>query len=114
MPTAEDIVSRCTSSSVQLQARDIIVDEVKVDLTNGSGNPMDNVSFFHYLDSHEKIKLEADQISGMFPMNNRVRSCRTKPVSPRMHHLHHHAIHAPETKLEHITSPKKHGHACQI
>lgn len=42
----------------------------QVDLSRGSQNPMDSVSFFDYADSVEKKKMPADQIGTMFPICN--------------------------------------------
>ncbi len=44
-----------------------------MDLTKGSQNPMDSVSFFHHAESTEKVSLRAKQISTMFPLSNLVR-----------------------------------------
>lgn len=61
----------CGSSRL-LREEDIIISEVKVDLTKGDKNPMDNVSFFDYPESKEKRKVPPHHISAMFPVCNRV------------------------------------------
>ena len=71
-PTAADIIA--AKGSNLLKADDIIISEVKVDLTKGDRNPMDNVSFFDYPESSEKRKVPPHQISTMFPICNRVSS----------------------------------------
>lgn len=78
-PTAADIIA--AKGSNLLRADDIIISEVKVDLTKGDRNPMDNVSFFDYPESTEKRKVPPHQISTMFPICNRVSSRPTlQPV----------------------------------
>ncbi len=71
-PTPADIIA--AKGSHLLRAEDIIISEVKVDLTKGDRNPMDNVSFFDYPESTEKRKVPPHQISTMFPICNRVSS----------------------------------------
>jgi hypothetical protein len=81
-PTAEQIISYNPDRSVRLRVDDIIIDEVKVDLTRGSSNPMDNVRFFHFAHSTDKLKMPRDQISSMFPMSCRVRSGTCSSLIP--------------------------------
>ena len=50
-----------------------VMGDCQVDLTKGSQNPMDSVSFFHHAESTEKVSLRAKQISTMFPLSNLVR-----------------------------------------
>ncbi|KAK9918697.1 hypothetical protein WJX75_006087 [Coccomyxa subellipsoidea] len=75
-PSAQDIVSHSSDSSVKLDPDNIIIDVAKVDLTKGSQNPMDSVSFFHHAESTEKVSLKANQISTMFPLSNLEKHCR--------------------------------------
>lgn len=71
-PTAQQIISYNSDSAVQLRPENIIIDEVKVDLTRGNSNPMDNVSFFYFANDTEKFTMTPNQTSSMFPMNCRV------------------------------------------
>ena len=73
-PTAADIIKHGSSTTqAELREDDIIISQVKVDLTKGDSNPMDNVSFFDYPQSTEKRRVPQHQISTMFPICNRVR-----------------------------------------
>ncbi|EIE24922.1 hypothetical protein COCSUDRAFT_14348 [Coccomyxa subellipsoidea C-169] len=78
------------ADSMRLNPDDVIIDVAKVmggcqvDLTKGSQNPMDSVSFFHHAESTEKVSLRAKQISTMFPLSNLEKHCRiySKDSSP--------------------------------
>ncbi|CAL8464238.1 g3773 [Coccomyxa elongata] len=75
-PSAQDIASHNSDSSASLNLDNIIIDVARVDLSRGSQNPMDSVSFFDYADSVEKKKMPADQIGTMFPICNVEKHCR--------------------------------------
>ena len=67
MPTPAEVLKHGKGN---LQERDIIISEAKVDLTKGDQNPMDNVSFFDYPESTEKKTVPRHHISAMFPECN--------------------------------------------
>ncbi|CAK0787043.1 hypothetical protein CVIRNUC_010259 [Coccomyxa viridis] len=73
MPTPAEVLKHGKGN---LQERDIIISEAKVDLTKGDQNPMDNVSFFDYPESTEKKTVPRHHISAMFPECNREHWCR--------------------------------------
>ena len=79
MPTPAEVLKHGKGN---LQERDIIISEAKVDLTKGDQNPMDNVPFFDYPESTEKKTVPRHHISAMFPECNRV-SC---PLLLCLHH----------------------------
>ena len=72
LPTAAEIIAAKASNLLSID--DVIISEVKVDLTKGDRNPMENVSFFDYPESTEKRKVPPHQISTMFPICSRVSS----------------------------------------
>lgn len=65
-PSPEDVVSYYRGSSdVKLHAKDIIVQENKINYSMKDRNPLDNVHFYDYIGSTEKRTLKPDQISSM-------------------------------------------------
>ncbi|WMV28713.1 hypothetical protein MTR67_022098 [Solanum verrucosum] len=64
--TAQDII--CSQNSdAQLNEEDVIVTNVKIDLTSGRNNPLERISFFQDYDSFEKSHIKDDRISHLLP-----------------------------------------------
>ncbi|KAK4715814.1 hypothetical protein R3W88_014152 [Solanum pinnatisectum] len=64
--TAQDII--CSQKSdAQLNEEDVIVTNIKIDLTSGRNNPLERISFFQDYDSFEKSHIKDDRISHLLP-----------------------------------------------
>ncbi|KAL3337170.1 hypothetical protein AABB24_029694 [Solanum stoloniferum] len=64
--TAQDIICSQKSDS-QLNEEDVIVNNVKIDLTSGRNNPLERISFFQDYDSFEKSHIKDDRVSHLLP-----------------------------------------------
>ena len=102
MPTPAEVLKHGKGN---LQERDIIISEAKVDLTKGDQNPMDNVSFFDYPESTEKKTVPRHHISAMFPECNRV-SC---PLLLLLPWVTQPSVTAPLLRAVHTVKPPLHA-----
>lgn len=65
--TAGDIVCSQKSRGITLKEEDVAVCNVKIDLTNGMGNPLERINFFQDYESMDKISIPDAQISHLLP-----------------------------------------------
>ncbi|XP_042498660.1 deoxynucleoside triphosphate triphosphohydrolase SAMHD1 homolog [Macadamia integrifolia] len=65
--TAQDIVCSQKSSEVTLREEDVIVSNVKIDLTRGRRSPLESIKFFQDYDSNEKLSIKEEDISLLLP-----------------------------------------------
>ncbi|CAI9111057.1 OLC1v1011191C1 [Oldenlandia corymbosa var. corymbosa] len=65
--TANDIVSSQKSGGLKFNEDDVVVSNVRIDLTRGKHNPLESVSFFKDFDSDEKFPIPDDRISHLLP-----------------------------------------------
>ncbi|CAK9162810.1 unnamed protein product [Ilex paraguariensis] len=65
--TAQDIVCSQKSGGLILREEDIAVSNVKIDLTRGRRNPLENINFFKDYESEEKFSIADDRISHLLP-----------------------------------------------
>ncbi|XP_060214287.1 uncharacterized protein LOC132641347 isoform X1 [Lycium barbarum] len=64
--TAQDII--CSQNSdAYLNEEDVIVTNVKIDLTSGRNNPLERISFFQDYDNFEKSHITDDRVSHLLP-----------------------------------------------
>ncbi|KAK4376858.1 hypothetical protein RND71_003154 [Anisodus tanguticus] len=64
--TAQDII--CSQNSdAHLNDEDVIVTNIKIDLTSGRNNPLERISFFQDYDSFEKSHIKDDRVSHLLP-----------------------------------------------
>ncbi|KAJ4974251.1 hypothetical protein NE237_007425 [Protea cynaroides] len=68
--TAQDIICSQKSSEATLREEDIIVSNIKIDLTRGRHNPLESIKFFQDYDSNEKFSIEEDCVSHLLPASN--------------------------------------------
>ncbi|XP_027151707.1 deoxynucleoside triphosphate triphosphohydrolase SAMHD1 homolog isoform X1 [Coffea eugenioides] len=65
--TPQDIVCSQRSGGITLKEEDIIVTNVKIDLTRGRENPLESIKFFEDFASTEKFSIKDDRISHLLP-----------------------------------------------
>lgn len=65
--TAKEIVCSQNSSRPTIDEEDIVVSNVKIDLTRGRNNPLESISFFKDFESDEKFAVKDDRISHLLP-----------------------------------------------
>ncbi|KAJ7953628.1 deoxynucleoside triphosphate triphosphohydrolase SAMHD1-like [Quillaja saponaria] len=65
--TAQDIVCSQKNGGTTLREDDIVVSNVKIDLTRGRKNPLERISFFQDYESSEKFSIKDDRISHLLP-----------------------------------------------
>ncbi|XP_011086556.1 deoxynucleoside triphosphate triphosphohydrolase SAMHD1 homolog isoform X2 [Sesamum indicum] len=65
--TPQDIVCSQNSSHPILHEEDIVVSNVKIDLTRGRNNPLESISFFKDYESNEKFNIKDDLVSHLLP-----------------------------------------------
>ncbi|PON36653.1 HD domain containing protein [Parasponia andersonii] len=65
--TAQDIVCSQKNGGVILREEDVAVSNVKIDLTRGRHNPLENIHFFKDYESDEKFSISDERISHLLP-----------------------------------------------
>jgi len=55
------------SCGITLKEEDIAVSNVKIDLTRGTNNPLESISFFKDYECDEKFPIQDDRISHLLP-----------------------------------------------
>ncbi|KAL8519031.1 hypothetical protein ACS0TY_010103 [Phlomoides rotata] len=65
--TPQDIICSQNSSHPTLHEEDIVVSNVKIDLTRGRNNPLESIRFFKDYDSSEKFTIKDDMVSHLLP-----------------------------------------------
>ncbi|VFQ73539.1 unnamed protein product [Cuscuta campestris] len=65
--TAKDIVCSQVGAGKSLDEDDISVSNVRIDLTRGNHNPLENIKFFKDYESEEKFSISDDRISHLLP-----------------------------------------------
>ncbi|KAI4314317.1 hypothetical protein L6164_027238 [Bauhinia variegata] len=65
--TPQDIVCSQKSGHATLKEDDVVVSNVRIDLTNGRKSPLERISFFKEYGSAEKFPIEDDRISHLLP-----------------------------------------------
>ncbi|XP_073132011.1 uncharacterized protein [Henckelia pumila] len=65
--TPKDIVCSQNSSRPTIDEEDVVVSNVKIDLTRGRNNPLESISFFKDFESNEKFAVKDDRISHLLP-----------------------------------------------
>ncbi|KAF5740364.1 deoxynucleoside triphosphate triphosphohydrolase SAMHD1 [Tripterygium wilfordii] len=65
--TAQDIVCSQKNGGVLLKEEDIVVSNVRIDLTRGRLNPLESINFFKDYESNEKFCIPEDRISHLLP-----------------------------------------------
>ncbi|KAJ6988950.1 hypothetical protein NC653_021754 [Populus alba x Populus x berolinensis] len=65
--TPQDIVCSQENGDITLKEEDVIVCNVKIDLTRGRSNPLENINFFQDFESNEKFPIHDYRISHLLP-----------------------------------------------
>ncbi|CAO2833198.1 unnamed protein product [Amaranthus hypochondriacus] len=65
--TSKDIICSQNSSGVTLKEDDVVVSNVKIDLTRGRLNPLENIKFFQDHRSSNKFPIPDERISHLLP-----------------------------------------------
>ncbi|KAL6977241.1 hypothetical protein U1Q18_026037 [Sarracenia purpurea var. burkii] len=65
--TPQDIICSQKTGGVMLKEEDVIVSNVKIDLTRGRNNPIDRVNFFKDYESNDKFPIQDEHISHLLP-----------------------------------------------
>ncbi|KAK6155183.1 hypothetical protein DH2020_009431 [Rehmannia glutinosa] len=65
--TAQDIVCSQKNGGVALREEDVVVTNVRIDLTRGRHNPLERAPFVQDYDSEEKFSITDDRISHLLP-----------------------------------------------
>ncbi|KMZ70593.1 SAM domain and HD domain-containing protein [Zostera marina] len=82
--TARDIICSQKSSRVTLREEDVIVSNVKIDLTRGQCNPLESTYFFKDYSTDEKLTITHDRISHLLPKCNQDRIVRVYSKKPEL------------------------------
>ncbi|XP_062106836.1 uncharacterized protein LOC133818136 [Humulus lupulus] len=65
--TAQDIICSQINGGVILREEDLVVCNIKIDLTRGRHNPFENIHFFQDYESEEKLSIANERISHLLP-----------------------------------------------
>ncbi|XP_022884046.1 deoxynucleoside triphosphate triphosphohydrolase SAMHD1 homolog isoform X2 [Olea europaea var. sylvestris] len=65
--TAQDIICSQKSGGVTLREEDVVVSNVKIDLTRGRNNPLESIMFFEDYQSEEKFPIPDSRVSHLLP-----------------------------------------------
>ncbi|XP_057947916.1 uncharacterized protein LOC131143690 [Malania oleifera] len=65
--TPQDIVCSQKSEGITLKEDDVAVSNVRIDLTRGRNNPLENINFFQDYESDEKFPIQENRISHLLP-----------------------------------------------
>lgn len=65
--TPQDIVCSQGNGDITLKEEDVVVCNVKIDLTRGRSNPLENINFFQDFESNEKFPIHDYHISHLLP-----------------------------------------------
>ncbi|KAK9276157.1 hypothetical protein L1049_005688 [Liquidambar formosana] len=65
--TPQDIVCSQRTGGVTLREEDVVVTNIRIDLTQGRNNPLERVKFFQDYDSNEKFSILDGSISHLLP-----------------------------------------------
>ncbi|KAI8527123.1 hypothetical protein RHMOL_Rhmol12G0051900 [Rhododendron molle] len=65
--TPQDIICSQKSCGVTLKEEDIVVTNVKIDMTRGRSNPLDRVNFFQDYETDGKFTIEDKRVSHLLP-----------------------------------------------
>ncbi|KAL5723753.1 hypothetical protein ACHQM5_007110 [Ranunculus cassubicifolius] len=65
--TAKDIICSQKSNGITLTEEDVVVCNVKIDLSRGMYNPLESINFFQDYDSDEKFRISDHQVSNLLP-----------------------------------------------
>ncbi|KAJ6911545.1 hypothetical protein NC652_021983 [Populus alba x Populus x berolinensis] len=65
--TPQDIVCSQENGDITLKEEDVIVCNMKIDLTRGRSNPLENINFFQDFESNEKFPIHDYRISHLLP-----------------------------------------------
>ncbi|KAF8723967.1 hypothetical protein HU200_020969 [Digitaria exilis] len=82
--TAQDIVCSQKSSEVLLKEEDVVVSNVKIDLTRGKDNPLESIKFFKDFGCDEKFPITDDRVSHLLPAYNEDRIVRVYAKKPEL------------------------------
>jgi len=65
--TPQDIVCSQRNGGVILKEEDVVVSNVRIDLTHGRHNPLERINFFEDYESEDKFSIPDDRISHLLP-----------------------------------------------
>ncbi|XP_074576591.1 uncharacterized protein LOC141833093 [Curcuma longa] len=82
--TPQDIICSQKANGINLKAEDIVVSNVKIDLTRGKHNPLESISFFKDYYSEEKFNITDDRISHLLPACYQDRIVRVYAKKPEL------------------------------
>ncbi|XP_042454267.1 deoxynucleoside triphosphate triphosphohydrolase SAMHD1 homolog [Zingiber officinale] len=82
--TPQDIICSQKANGINLKAEDIVVSNVKIDLTRGKHNPLESISFFKDYYSEEKFNITDDRISHLLPACCQDRIVRVYAKKPEL------------------------------
>ncbi|KNC55505.1 SAM domain and HD domain-containing protein 1 [Thecamonas trahens ATCC 50062] len=67
IPTVDDIMAHHSTSFINLDPADVIVDVFKLNYSKKDENPVDFVHFYTHFESEDKITIAADKVSQLIP-----------------------------------------------
>ncbi|XP_015894670.2 uncharacterized protein LOC107428617 [Ziziphus jujuba] len=65
--TSKDIICSQRPGDILLNEEDVVVSNVRIDLSRGKHNPLESINFFQDYESKEKFPIHDDQISNLLP-----------------------------------------------
>ncbi|KAL3501196.1 hypothetical protein ACH5RR_035645 [Cinchona calisaya] len=82
--TPQDIICSQESGGIALEEDDVIVANVKIDLTRGRDNPLESIKFFEDFESTGKFPIKDDRISHLLPACYQDRIVRVYSRKPEL------------------------------
>ncbi|KAL2903268.1 Deoxynucleoside triphosphate triphosphohydrolase SAMHD1-like protein [Bienertia sinuspersici] len=82
--TAKDIICSQVSGGVTLQEDDVVVSNIKIDLTHGKNNPLRRIKFFQDYDSDTNFTIGEQSISQLLPSCSLDRIVRVYAKNPKL------------------------------
>ncbi|KAG5520949.1 hypothetical protein RHGRI_033497 [Rhododendron griersonianum] len=82
--TPQDIICSQKSCGVTIKEEDIVVANVKIDMTRGRNNPVDRVHFFKDYETNDKFTIEDERISHLLPSGHQDMIVRVYSKKPEL------------------------------
>ncbi|KAG1342760.1 deoxynucleoside triphosphate triphosphohydrolase SAMHD1 [Cocos nucifera] len=82
--TSQDIVCSQKGNGIELKEEDIVVSNVRIDLTRGRDNPLESINFFKDYDSDKKFTISDDRISHLLPASYQDKIVRVYAKKPEL------------------------------
>nr|XP_029123745.1 deoxynucleoside triphosphate triphosphohydrolase SAMHD1 homolog isoform X3 [Elaeis guineensis] len=82
--TPRDIICSQKANGIELKEEDLVVSNVRIDLTRGRDNPLGSINFFKDYDSEKKFTISDDHISHLLPASYQDKIVRVYAKKPEL------------------------------